>query len=245
MSKANGKLYQSRKITDNLFVYLWQGRGNNCNCILFADVLTGGHPHVLIDPGHIINGLGENCFAELVRSIEDDGYSIEDIGLIINTHTHPDHCEANSLIVEKSGADITLSKEEHIFRQKNKERLSAVIGDGPEFTPLFFLQSGTLCFGRPLKVALEVFIMPGHSPGSVCLYWKEKNILISGDVLFYGSIGRTDLPGGNHMEMKKSIQKLSELEVDILVPGHSTQYGAIIEGRQQNERNFQVAKLYC
>ena len=245
MTTGNTKLYQSRKITNNLFAYIWQGRDNNCNSILFTDVLRNGHSHILIDPGHITNRLGEDCFMELVRSMEQDGYSAEDIGLVINTHSHPDHCEANSLVVEKSGADVVLSEEEELFRRGNSQKMFAFAGAAmTDFTPLFFLKDGNLDLGNSAKVSLDVFITPGHSPGSVCLYWKEKKILISGDVLFYGSIGRTDLPGGNHKELKQSIDRLSGLDIEIIIPGHSTQYGSIIEGKQQIERNFQIAKMY-
>lgn len=238
-------LYQSRKLAENLSVYIWQGRGNNCNSVLFTDVLNGGKPHVLIDPGHITDMTGEDCFEGLERSMNEDGYSIEDIGLIINTHSHQDHCEANPLVVERSGADIALSEEEELFRQGDGRKLSVMMGSDPtEFTPLFFLKEGSLKFGDPVKVALDVFISPGHSPGSVCLYWPEKKILISGDVLFYGSIGRTDFPGGSHAALSKSIDRLSALDVETLVPGHSTQYGAIVEGQEQNRRNFQMVKMY-
>ncbi len=238
-------LYASRKLAENLSVYLWQGRDNNCNSVLFTDVLNDGGAHVLVDPGHIANRMGEDCFGELARAMEADGYAVEDIGLVINTHSHPDHCEANRLVVERSGADIALSEEEEQFRKSEGRKLLGMAGgQDAEFTPLFFLKEGSLDLGDPVKIALEVFLAPGHSRGSICLYWPEKKLLISGDVLFAGSIGRTDLPGGSHNELKRSIDRLSDLDVEILVPGHSTQYGAIVEGAEQNRRNFQIAKMF-
>ncbi len=69
---------------------------------------------------------------------------------------------------------------------------------------------------------LEVFETPGHSPGSVSYYLKERNIVISGDTLFMGSIGRTDLPGGNQTVLMESIHRklLSLDEETIVLPGH-------------------------
>jgi hydroxyacylglutathione hydrolase len=69
---------------------------------------------------------------------------------------------------------------------------------------------------------LEVIFTPGHSPGSICFYCSEQNFLIGGDVLFRESIGRTDLPGGNHQQLLNSIQKQLFVLPDetIVYPGH-------------------------
>jgi len=63
-------------------------------------------------------------------------------------------------------------------------------------------------------------------------------------VVFYGSIGRTDFPSGSISSLKRSIDRLSKLDVELLVPGHSTEYGSIVEGKANVERNFQVVKLF-
>jgi glyoxylase-like metal-dependent hydrolase (beta-lactamase superfamily II) len=114
----------------------------------------------------------------------------------------------------------------------------------PQFAPLFFLKEGTLDLGAKNKTDLQVLHTPGHSPGSVCLYWPDKKLLITGDVVFYGSIGRTDFPSGSLSLLKRSIDKLSQLDVECLVPGHSTEYGSIIKGKLNVERNFQAVKLF-
>ena len=237
--------YQSVKITENLYCYIWQGRGNNCNTCLLANVLRGEHPHVIIDPGHTINEFREPCFDTLVKTLERDGFRIEDIGLIINTHTHPDHCQANEVLVQKSQALVTLSKEEDEFRQTIGERLYTMFGAKvPQFSPFFYLKEGNLSLGTKNKVNFQVLLSPGHSPGSVCLYWRENKVLITGDVVFYGSIGRTDFPGGSLSQLKKSIDRLSELDVECLIAAHNTEFGSIIRGKQNVERNFQAVKLF-
>jgi hydroxyacylglutathione hydrolase len=239
------RTYESVRLTDSFYCYVWQGNGNNCNTCLFVDVLRGERPHIIIDPGHITNEFGESCFDDLAKAIADDGFKVDDIGLIINTHSHLDHCQANELVVRKSGAWVTLSQEEDEFRRTSGERLNAMLGaKSPDFTPLFYLREGELNLGAKNKVRLEVSITPGHSPGSICLYLPDARILISGDVVFYGSIGRTDFPGGSLSLLKKSIDKLSQLDVDYLVPGHRTEYGNVIKGKTNVQRNFQAVKLF-
>ncbi len=238
-------LYQSVKVADNLYCYIWQGRGNNCNTYLLANVLRGEHPHIIIDPGHTINELREPCLDTLVKAVEKDGFRIEDIGLIINTHTHPDHCQANEALIRRSQAIVTLSKEEDEYHRTIGERLYTMFGAKvPQFNPFFYLKEGNLSLGTKNKVNLQVLLTPGHSPGSVCLYWQENKVMITGDVVFYGSIGRTDFPGGSLSQLKKSIDRLSELDVEYLVTGHSTEFGAIVRGKQNVERNFQAVKLF-
>jgi hydroxyacylglutathione hydrolase len=239
------RYYQSTQLADGFYCYIWQGRGNNCNTCLFANVLRGERPHVIVDPGHITSELGEACFDYLTKAVEEDGFRVSDIGLIINTHSHPDHCQANELVVKNSGAWITLSEDEDEFRNTLGEKLCSMLGlKAPQFTPLFYLKEGNLSLGAKGKVELEIFHTPGHSPGSVCLYWPENKILITGDVVFYGSIGRTDFPSGSLSLLKKSINKLSQLDVEFLVPGHSTEYGSIVKGKLNIERNFQAVKLF-
>ncbi len=245
--------YYSIRIGDNLYCYIWQGRGNNCNTCLFTNVLRGPRPHVIIDPGHIVDELGEPCFELLLKSMQKDGFQAEDIGLIINTHTHPDHCEANEIIVQKSkgrsgrGVDqalIALSREEDEFSRIAGGRLHRMLGlKSPHFEPFIYLKEGDLTIGKEKKINLQILSTPGHSPGSISLYWSENKVLITGDVVFYGGIGRTDLPGGSMTVLKQSIEKLSKLEVEYLIPGHTTEYGGIIKGREAVRRNFQAVRL--
>jgi len=237
--------YKSVQLTEDLYCYIWQGRGNNCNTCLFANVLRGERPHVIVDPGHITNEFSEACFDYLIKAMEGDGFKVDDIGLIVNTHSHPDHCQANELVVKKSGAWITLSEEEDEFRNTLGEKLYSMLGvEVPQFTPLFYLREGRLNLGTKNKVELEIFQTPGHSPGSVCLYWPHNKILVTGDVVFYGSTGRTDFPSGSLSLLKKSIDRLSQLDVECLVPGHSTEYGSVVKGKVNVERNFQAVKLF-
>jgi len=238
--------HKSVTLAEYFYCYVWQGRGNNCNAILLPSVLRGEHPHVLVDPGHIRNELGESCFDSLAQAMENDGFKMEDIGLVIATHSHPDHIEAVELIVEKSGALFTLSSEEDEFYRTMGMSFFQMFGSKPpQVNPSFFLKEGDLSLGaKDEKVAVKVLLTPGHSPGSVCLYLEKDKILISGDVVFAGSVGRTDFPGGSPSLLRKSIDELSKLNVEYLVPGHSTEMGSIIAGKDKVRHNFYTVKMF-
>jgi len=238
--------HESVKLAENFYCYVWQGRGNNCNAILWPSVLRGERPHVLVDPGHVGNELGEPCFDSLAQAVEQDGFKIEDIGLVIATHSHPDHIEAAELVVEKSGALFTLSREEDEFYRTMGMSFFQMFGaKPPQVDPSFYLKEGDLSLGaKDDKVAVKVVLTPGHSPGSISLYLEEDKILISGDVVFAGSIGRTDFPGGSPSLLRKSIDELSQLDVEYLVPGHSTEMGSIIAGKDKVKRNFYTVKMF-
>ena len=241
------------RLVDNLYYYLWAGRGNNCHTYLFADVLRGSRPHVLIDPGHVANELNERCLQRLLSAMERDEIKADDIGLIINTHSHPDHCEANQEIIGRSRAKggtsgakralIAFNEEEAEYQRAMGHRLTMLLGREAKLEADFYLKEGTLNLGKEAKVSLEVLHTPGLSPGSICLYWPAKAVLITGDVLFSGSVGRTDIRGGNGKLLKESIERLSQLDVEYLLPGHSAELGDIIEGKEKVRQNFAFIRL--
>jgi len=209
-------------------------------------VLRGERPHVLIDPGHIRDEFGERCFDSLAQAIEKDGFNVADIGLVIGTHSHPDHIEATDSVVNKNGALYALSREEDEFYGTiGKSFFQAFGAKPPEVKPFFYLQEGELSLGaKENKLAVKVLLTPGHSPGSISLYLEKEKILLTGDVVFAGSIGRTDFPGGSPTVLRKSIDRLSALDVEYLVPGHSTEMGSIIAGEENVKRNFYTVKMF-
>jgi len=236
--------YKSIKLDERIYCYIWQGMGNNCNTCVLPNILKGDHPHVIIDPGHLINESREECFANLEKAMAADKIKVEDIGLVINTHSHPDHCEANEYIIGRSSAVVTMSQEEDEFRTTIGERLYKMFAiKPPRFTPFFYLKEGNLDLGKD-GFQVQVLLTPGHSPGSVCLYLPAKKILIAGDVVFFMSVGRTDFPGGNAMQLKHSIDKLSELDVEYLVPGHNTEPDGVIKGKEKIQRNFEAVQMF-
>jgi len=101
----------------------------------------------------------------------------------------------------------------------------------PELKVSFFLKEGELKLGSK---SFQVIHTPGHSPGSISLYWPEKKALFTGDVVFPMGVGRTDFPGGDGALLRDSIERLARLDAEYLLSGH----GEVIKGRQNILRNF-------
>ena len=90
-------------------------------------------------------------------------------------------------------------------------------------------------------IEMDIFHTPGHSPGSITLYWPSQKALFTGDLVFKEGLGRTDLPGGDGSKLKKSIKRLTDLDVEWLLPGH----GEIISGAEKVRKNFaEIEQFY-
>src|SRR4030042_4076018 len=232
------------KVSDRIYCYIWQGMGNNCNTVFFPNILEGAKPHLLIEPGHTYNEYKGDCMASLAGAMQQNGFELDDVGMIINTHCHADHCEACEPLSRNNSLTIALSEEEEKFRHAGNRQLNSMFGiRSPEFKTSLFLQEGTYAPGKE-ELKFEIFISPGHSPGSVCLYVPDDKVLLTGDVMFYGSIGRTDFPGGNSAQLKQSIERLSELDIECIIPGDSTESANIITGKTNISKNFRAARMY-
>jgi hydroxyacylglutathione hydrolase len=169
---------------------------------------------VIIDPG-MYDSEEQN---EFYRTIKENGLNPV---LLLNTHCHYDHVFGNKFVFDNWGLKPQFHKGELFV-------LQAIPGYVPqmglhyELSPepeVFLAEEGTVSFGSS---TLELIFAPGHSPAHLCFYAREENFLIGGDVLFYNSIGRTDLPGGNHAQLISSIRNnLFILPDDCEVfPGH-------------------------
>jgi hydroxyacylglutathione hydrolase len=213
------------KIADNFFIYLWNNpRENNCN----SYVIDGKVP-LLVDPGL------EQRVDNLFERMRQDGFDPTRIQVVVGTHCHPDHFTGSQKFVD-TPAKVAMSREEEKFMIEEGSRWYETHGKkAPEFPVDFYLKDGDLKLG---KNEFEVILAPGHSPGSICLYWEKYKTLICGDVLFQGSIGRVDLPGGNGGQLKQSIEKLSKMKIDLVLPGH----GPAIQGRSNVQANFELIK---
>ncbi|WAC08856.1 MAG: MBL fold metallo-hydrolase [Thermodesulfobacteriota bacterium] len=215
------------QISDNLHAFLWNSSAiNNCNTYLID-----GATRVLIDPGHL------NLFEHVQKGLTILGMEIPDIGLVINTHAHPDHIEAVQLFNKKEGL-TAISEEEWRFVKEMRDFIDSVFGINIDaIAPKFFLQEGDLVVNG---LELKVFHTPGHSPGSLSVYSPKQKVLFTGDLIFKNGIGRTDLPGGNSTLLKKSVERLRELEIEILLPGH----GEIISGAKEIRANFDTIERF-
>ena len=140
---------------------------------------------------------------------------------LLNTHCHLDHIFGNRFIQKQFNLKLHLHKLE-------KEVLDYGPVSGQMWQLPFDNYDGELVYideGDQIHLGnevLDIFFTPGHSPGHICFYSKAHKFLIGGDVLFQGSIGRTDLPGGSFETLENSIKtKLYTLPEDVIVyPGH-------------------------
>ncbi|MCF8142410.1 MAG: MBL fold metallo-hydrolase [Deltaproteobacteria bacterium] len=213
------------ELLDNLHVFSWNSMtANNCN----AYFIDNGK-RILIDPGHY------HLFDHVRDELDRLSLSPEDMDMVIITHGHPDHMEGVR-IFQDTDAVVAVSSREMEFIQTVAPHYGAALGI-PDFEPQILLQEGDLKVG---DLVFEVIHTPGHSPGSICLYWPERKVLFTGDVVFNNGIGRTDLPGGNGEALKESIQKISRLDVEYLLTGH----GDIVSGKEAVRENFKAIEAY-
>ncbi len=136
------------------------------------------------------------------------------------THGHFDHINAAAYLVNQTHVKIYISREEEGLVTDANLNCSTMFGQASSLTPDEFLEDkDTLFF---LGTQVKVLATPGHTAGSVCYYFEEDDILISGDTLFFESCGRTDFPTGNPRRMSESLNNLvALLKEDVAVyPGH-------------------------
>lgn len=169
---------------------------------------------IIIDPG-MYTATEQNTVVNFIKA-----NNLKPV-LLLNTHCHVDHVLGNKFVFDQYG----LKPKFHIGES---EVLEAVIAYAPamgfryEPSPLpdeYLPETGTISFGN---TELQLIFAPGHSPAHLCFYDKDANLLLGGDVLFRGSIGRTDLPGGNYNLLIQNIkEKLFSLPDNCTVyPGH-------------------------
>lgn len=209
-------------------VYWYKEKGFlDANTYVIKDEIT-----LLIDPGL------ENYLGLRLEEMREGGIDARDIDLITLTHLHPDHCDATAALKDISGAKIALPSSQLEYLDIMTEEASRFIGIGnaKKFEVDLVLEE-SLNLGN---TELRILHTPGHSPESICFYASDKKILICGDLVFEKSVGRTDLPFGNEEELKSSINTVSALDTELLLPGH----GAIIEGRSNVKRNYEFVREF-
>ena len=139
--------------------------------------------------------------------------------IILNTHGHIDHIGANKDVKEKFNIPLCIHPyDKYMLENVHQSELSFFLEAKNSPSPDRYLEDGdTVEIG---KSSLKIIHTPGHSPGSVS--FLGDGFLLSGDVLFYGGIGRTDLPGGSWSELEKSIKNkiLTLPDETTVLPGH-------------------------
>ena len=178
------------------------------NCFLFRR--DGSDRAVIVDPGEEA--------PKLLSAIDELGVKLD---AILLTHTHFDHVGAVAPVAEATGAEVWVPE---IEKPVLADIMRFVPWDG--FGPYeSYDAEHTLSGGERLELAgfeIDVLFTPGHSPGHVTFSIPDEQVVFSGDVLFQGSVGRTDLPGGDWPTLLESIRSLVEglPEETTVYPGH-------------------------
>ena len=179
-----------------------------CNCTILGDPVS--RKAIVVDPGGDAEMLLERLL-EMDLQVEK----------IIHTHAHLDHFLASGKMKEATGANLALHRED-IFLWDMLEDQCKMFGIPFEKTPppdQWLEHEEELDLAGVQGKALHT---PGHTPGSMCFLFESQKLLIAGDTLFQGSIGRTDLWGGDYNKIEKSIQeRIYTLDEDIsVITGH-------------------------
>ncbi|MEJ5375743.1 MAG: MBL fold metallo-hydrolase [bacterium] len=155
------------------------------------------------------------------------------ISKIINTHGHVDHVMGNARMKQLTGAPILIHEADASWMHQQPASMFQMFGGTPSPPADMTLRDGDLI--RAGGIQLQVIHTPGHSPGGICLYMPHA--VFTGDTLFVGGVGRTDLPGGSWKVLLDSIQRrLFSLPGDTVVyPGHH--YGPSPTSTIQRERD--------
>ena len=176
------------------------------------------------------------CVEWLTTTLAERGWRLK---LIVSTHRHWDHIGDNAAVSAATGAHIAAhAADRHGLEHPGSSNAPFPI---PPSIPALDLAEGSLIrFG---EISLSVLHTPGHTEGSVCLMAESEHLLFTGDTLFAGSWGRTDLPGGSEEEMVDSLGRLAGLSGDLKVlPGHGA-HSTLADERPWLERVRQTRLL--
>ena len=172
------------------------------NCYIIGDEAT--KQAIVIDPGDEPD--------RIIELIKKNGLKVSSI---ICTHAHFDHIGAVGEVKKATGAKVLIHREDIELYEQAKDQ-AAIWGFDFEDTPQ---PDGNLNERDTVRIGnltFQIFHTPGHSPGGICLY--GEGILITGDTLFHGSVGRTDFQGGSVAKLRESFRRLLDL------PGDTTVY---------------------
>jgi hydroxyacylglutathione hydrolase len=192
-----------------------------CNCTILGDEAT--HEAIVVDPGDNI--------PEILSRLQKHGLTLRQI---VVTHAHIDHVGGAARLRKLTGAPMVMNQQDLELLGMMEMQANWLGVPTPEVAP----PDASAEEGSPVGLATlpaQVLHTPGHTPGSICLYFPDQHLLLAGDTLFAGSIGRTDLPGGNGQQILRSLRERLLVLPDTtrVLPGHGAET-TIGEERQSN-----------
>jgi glyoxylase-like metal-dependent hydrolase (beta-lactamase superfamily II) len=192
-----------------------------CNCTILGDEVT--HEAMVVDPGDNI--------PEILSRLQKHGLTLRQI---VVTHAHIDHVGGAAQLRKLTGAPVMMNQQDLGLLGMMEMQAGWLGVPTPEVAPPDASAEDGLAIGLATLPA-QVLHTPGHTPGSICLLFPDQHLLLAGDTLFAGSIGRTDLPGGDGQRILRSLRDRLLVLPDAtrVVPGHGPET-TIGEERQSN-----------
>jgi hydroxyacylglutathione hydrolase len=193
----------------------------HCNCTILGDEVT--HEAVVVDPGDNI--------PEILLRLQKHGLTLRQI---VVTHAHIDHVGGAALLRKSTGAPVVMNQQDLGLLGMMEMQAGWLGVPTPQVAPPDASAEDGLTIGLATLPA-QVLHTPGHTPGSICLLFPDHHLLLAGDTLFAGSIGRTDLPGGDGRQILRSLRERLLVLPDStrVLPGHGPET-TIGEERQSN-----------
>jgi glyoxylase-like metal-dependent hydrolase (beta-lactamase superfamily II) len=192
-----------------------------CNCTILGDEVT--HEAIVVDPGDNI--------PEILSRLQKHGLTLRQI---VVTHAHIDHVGGAALLRKSTGAPVVMNQQDLGLLGMMEMQAGWLGVPTPQVAPPDASAEDGLSIGL-VTLPAQVLHTPGHTPGSICLLFPDHHLLLAGDTLFAGSIGRTDLPGGDGQKILRSLRERLLVLPDStrVLPGHGPET-TIGEERQSN-----------
>lgn len=217
--------HRVEKIEEGLWFFEWQGYENNGNT-----VIMGKNPEIIVDSGHF------HLLGSLLVAMDEEELGVDSAKAVLFTHSHPDHFDSAGLLYQ-AGLKVGMHPKEREYLFGNGGALFGFFGaEVPEIDIEILLDAGEITVDG---LDLRVFLTPGHSPGSVCLYWKDRKAMVVGDVIFPGgAFGRCDFPGGSYNILLDSFKVFDDIDIKYLLSGH----GPAINGKSTVQDSINLSR---
>ncbi|MHA1648782.1 MAG: MBL fold metallo-hydrolase [Candidatus Helarchaeota archaeon] len=215
------------------------------NIYLIPEREFDANMYLIIEDNENLNLIDTGTGLNVTQTIKDikAQFDINKLKRIILTHCHIDHSGGLHRLAKKFAPEVVVYEIEAPYIEMGDTIVTVASFFGVDFprtkVDVYLENDSVLDFG---DLKFSVYNMPGHTHGSIVFYEPQRKILISGDVVFpQGSFGRTDFPTGNGAQLVESLKKISELDVEMLFPGHMPPI--MKNANENNKKSYQMGKM--